>query len=165
MLADNLLYRACRNNTQLLLDKVSAWRDGGAASADVQEAADALTLVLAWPAQVRQLADTLWRQAVAGKADALQQTGESFLKLVDDQIAVVEALQHVADTHARQGDRLRRSIELGAVLGELKRIRAAFADGWPWINEETLAQSRQEYDRGDFQTAAEILDELQGKNP
>jgi hypothetical protein len=164
-MVESLLYHACRSNTQLLTDRVAAWSNGGAPTATPQDAADALTLVLSWPAQVRQLAESLWKEAAAGKAGPLQETGESFLKLVDEQLTAVEKLQRVVEEQVRQGARLRRAADLGTVLAELRTVRERFAADWPWINEDIVAESRQEYDRGDFQTVAEILDELQGKNP
>lgn len=76
----SLLYHACRSNTQLLTERVAAWSNGGATTATLQDTADALTLVLSWPAQLRQLAESLWKEAAAGRAGSLQQAGESFLK-------------------------------------------------------------------------------------
>jgi len=93
---DSLLYRACRSNTELLGERVATWSNGGAAASTPQDAADALTLVLNCPVQLRQLADSLWKEAAAGRAGPLQQAGESFLKLVDEQLAVVEQLQRFA---------------------------------------------------------------------
>lgn len=66
----------------------------------------------------------------------------------------------MVEAELRQGARLRRAAEMGSVLAELRAVREQFAAGWPWINEDIVVEARQEYDRGDFQTVAEILDDL-----
>ena len=68
------------------------------------------------------------------------------------------------DLLVRQRD-IRRATELKQALEALKQTRVEFEKNWPWINEDVLAESREEYARGDFESVAEILDELQGHRP
>jgi hypothetical protein len=164
-MVESLLFRACNDLTQFLAHNVGAWGNGGRTEPTAQDITDVLPLVLAWPAQIRQLVDSLWKRAVNHEVEDFQTDGESVLRLVDDQIHITEGLRSAIVRFEKQGATIRRGAELEGVLEELKRIRADFAAGWPEINEEILAESREEYERGEYQSAREILDELQGKNP
>jgi hypothetical protein len=162
---ESLLYRACSNVTQLLIDKVPTWANGGGNGVSTEETTDALVLVLAWPGQLRQLAESLWKQAVHGQVDHFQVAGQDFLKLADDQIRVIEELQRVVVKREQEGAHIRRAAELKQALEALTQTRTEFEKNWPWINADVLAESRAEYARGEFQSVAEILDELQGSRP
>lgn len=165
-MTESILVRIRRNSVQALAEAVQAWPtdqfDGDRAD-DVREAIRACR---SWPDEFTDILDSIWLRMRAHLSDMnFQETGEWLLGLIDQALQTLDRLNHLAQGFAQRGQTIPRAAQLGEIAEKLRRFRQQFRENWFWVDDGTLEESRAEYERGDYQTVQEILNELQGKTP
>jgi hypothetical protein len=121
-----------------------------------------VALCLTAPAEMVQLYDSAWDQAVSGQIDDFQQYGT-------DLLAVLDATQHNLDIvrgwvrgAESTGQTVGRATDLKRAAEELVALRREIEDRWPWINEQIIAEAKAELARGEFLELDEAFAQIAG---
>ena len=102
------------------------------------------------PVHARQAWESLWDLVRDGMLDDLQETGESFLVVLDQAIGVVRAF----------GDHTEEPLR--GIQANLERLRQEHKDSWPWCSEQDLDDARAEIVRGETLEMDDAFAEIAG---
>ena len=164
-MADTILYRIRCVDVQLLEEVLLSWQTNGRDDQVDHELEEALRVCLGLPANIREVLDATWRRLVAYQVEDTQKTGERLRELFERGLKVMVGVREQASAREHASRPVQRLGDLDEAIEKLKRLNHEFVEGWPWIDEKIIQEAREEYDRGEFQTVREILDEIQGTNP
>lgn len=110
-----------------------------------------------------------WRNALRSdlhgrKLPDPDRAGREFLKAIKATLGLFQDLRE-AVTRAEVSCSVEGSQELVQAESNLKRIAQEFSARWPLIDPKRWAESEAAYQRGEYQSVEEILNELQGGSP
>lgn len=164
-MSDSALLSIQKCNVQSVRDLAETWPSKAVDVDTALEVQDAVRASRIWPDALEDVLDSLWWRIKEGRLDNIQESGERLLALVDQCLRVVELVGRRVQAFDRQGRSIRGSALLPNTEERLCSFRKKLEDTWPWITEEILAESRAEYERGEYQSVQEILDELHSSRP
>ena len=150
----------CRARARAIQDEVDAWKldhDDAMEAWDIQ---DLVAECIALRKYVGTWKDEAWQLLMANKLKHVQATGE----ILKRQIAHVESLINLVENCVKsamaRGWKFDKTDELKEAKATIAVMRADFEKRWPFIDPEQVKRSREDFDRGKYQPAKEIL--LQG---
>lgn len=171
-MADSILLETQRRVAETVRAAAGSWESvrpnsppAGQSRHLSRELAEAMRLTRSWPQALRDATEAQWLRADAGEIEDYQTAGEATLRTFEETVQALLRVQVSAEVSARQGPPIEGKEELDRTLEEVLRLRDEFVAGWPWVNEQLIAEARAEYARGEFRSVEEILDELQGQGP
>lgn len=164
-MSESVLLRIHRGSVQALAEVVQSWTNPGVRATLAREVEEAVRLCLRWPEEFQELWESLWRRAAASEIEDYQATGEQFVNHLDHALRILDTVRERIREQQQQGRALASAAKLETVHAELHRLRHHAQERWPWINETIIQEALAEYERGEYRSVREILDELQGTSP
>lgn len=165
-MADSTLFQFNRCRTQAVRKAVESWQIEHATALMALDAEEAVRECLGFPEDLRRLWNSTLERIAHNQIDDLQEVGLALGELFDDVVQTLGSVQPRVQQIEQAGYNIARGEELAHAREKLIRLKHIILEHWPWLpTAGEVAECQAALARGDFQTAGEILHELQGKNP
>jgi hypothetical protein len=153
------LLRAQRERVTAVDEAVGAWQGSDVPEGDTAQfvrwcAVDTEVVVNGWRAA--------WQQLQADRLQDHMETGSLLREIFDVLLHAAKTLRNIK---VHLGGASAEVTELESVVRRLTGERSEFIRLWPWVSKEAAAESRAAFERGEYQSTEDILNELQGSGP
>lgn len=152
----------CRALARAIQDEVDAWKldhDDAMQAWDIQ---DLVAECIALRKYVGTWKDEAWQLLMANKLKHVQATGEVLKRQLSHVEYLINLVENCVKSAAARGWEFDKAQELRDAKTAVAAMGADFEKRWPFVDAEQVKRSREDFDRGRYQPAEEILGELQG---
>lgn len=157
-----LILDRCLKRSHLVQELFERWQlgwQGALAASDVEElcaeCADLCQLC-------KQTWQSLWHRLSELPVVEIESIGLVFQEIVDRSLEVATAVNKWADRVQKKQNAELATGQLPRRIGEVEEVKREIAEKWPFVDYAMVAESRAAFLRGDYQTAEELLHDLQG---
>ncbi len=160
---EGVLLRVCRAQASLAETLIEPWLREQDAPRRAHLIEAVLPRLMALCEAFEELHSATWRQLFAGGVREVQNVGEDLQRLWADALAFLGGVRDKGRECLAGGCAIDRFDEFERAVEAVGLAVAEHAARWPWIDEETLARSREDVAAGRCHKATEVLNAL--RNP
>jgi hypothetical protein len=155
----------CRSQVRAIEDVVDAWKADHECAMKVHDIEDIIRVGVFVREQFRGWVADLWECASTGQTSNPVAEGETILHWFAEARKVMGLVSAQIAWATSQGYTVDNAQEFATALDDVRKMEEDFRSRWPLPDAQQVAQARKEFASGAFQSAEDVLRELQGANP
>ncbi len=162
-MSESILY-ICRGTTsglKAIENEVESWKVDHQHATLARDVEDWVRACLLIPEQVRRVQSLARRKLFANEIHDVSAVDEAMQNLFDAALGVCRVVGEDVRKVTALGYAVENAADLSRAAEEIGRMRAEFSRGWPRIDPAMWAKTEAQYEAGAYQSAGEILHELQ----
>jgi hypothetical protein len=158
------LVHICRGKIfalEALAKEIEAWKFHHIEALEAGDVADWVNECLRIKDEVGEVIRRAQRRLFTNEVRDIPKLGRLVARFLTAALNVYRSTKEGVDLFVGQGHAIDKGNELEQALKEIADLKIRFIKSWPRVDRKIWNQTEAEYARGDYQSAGDILDELQ----
>jgi hypothetical protein len=155
----------CKGEVRTIEDVIEAWKEEHHDTRTVRHLEDVIRKCADLNENFRAWHEELWQSASSGTLTNAYYEGETLMTWFDRSLRALASVQPWITWAENRGYVVDGAGEYHQAVEVVQRMREDFSKRWPFFDLQQVEEARAEIARDEYQTAEEILSELQGIYP